>query len=179
MRKLVLSLVASSALALGSAANAGITIGSTSGLVGTPTVQNGPPITVDFAASATPTGTFNAWFNFTNDDAGLYNIIVSTSTTGEVINDIWLQTSDGLTTLFSSTGGTTDTLRLDGATLGSGEWRLAFDGSGAANAAATGNFTFYVQAVPEPATWALMLIGFAGVGMALRFRRKPVLAQLA
>jgi len=36
-----------------------------------------------------------------------------------------------------------------------------------------------VQAVPEPATWALMLIGFGGMGFAMRRRRKPVLAQVA
>ena len=34
-------------------------------------------------------------------------------------------------------------------------------------------------AVPEPATWALMLLGFTGVGFALRRQRKPALAQLA
>jgi hypothetical protein len=28
-----------------------------------------------------------------------------------------------------------------------------------------------VSAIPEPATWGLMLIGFAGVGLALRYRR--------
>jgi hypothetical protein len=33
--------------------------------------------------------------------------------------------------------------------------------------------------VPEPATWTMMLLGFAGVGVAMRRRRKPVLAQLA
>jgi hypothetical protein len=32
--------------------------------------------------------------------------------------------------------------------------------------------------VPEPATWAMMLVGFAGIGVAMRRRRKPVLAQL-
>ena len=36
-----------------------------------------------------------------------------------------------------------------------------------------------VAAVPEPATWALMLFGFAGVGFAMRRQRKPVLAQVA
>ena len=36
-----------------------------------------------------------------------------------------------------------------------------------------------VAAVPEPGTWALMLLGFGGIGMALRRRRRPVLAQLA
>jgi len=34
-------------------------------------------------------------------------------------------------------------------------------------------------AVPEPASWAMMLLGFAGIGAALRRIRKPVLAQIA
>lgn len=34
-------------------------------------------------------------------------------------------------------------------------------------------------AVPEPATWAMMLVGFAGVGAAMRRRRRPALAQIA
>ena len=33
-------------------------------------------------------------------------------------------------------------------------------------------------AVPEPATWAMMLVGFGGIGMAMRRRRQPV-AQVA
>ncbi|HEX8838885.1 MAG TPA: PEPxxWA-CTERM sorting domain-containing protein, partial [Sphingomicrobium sp.] len=33
-------------------------------------------------------------------------------------------------------------------------------------------------AVPEPATWAMMLLGFGAIGVSMR-RRKPVLAQLA
>jgi len=36
-----------------------------------------------------------------------------------------------------------------------------------------------LAAVPEPATWAMMLVGFGGIGMAMRRRRRPVLAQLA
>ena len=38
---------------------------------------------------------------------------------------------------------------------------------------------FVIGAVPEPATWALMLLGFGGIGLAMRRRRKPALAQLA
>lgn len=41
----------------------------------------------------------------------------------------------------------------------------------------TGDLNF--QAVPEPATWAMMLLGFAGIGFAMRRSRKQVLAQVA
>jgi hypothetical protein len=40
--------------------------------------------------------------------------------------------------------------------------------------------TINVQAaVPEAKTWAMMLLGFGAMGMAIRRRRRPVLAQLA
>lgn len=41
------------------------------------------------------------------------------------------------------------------------------------------NFQFSISGVPEPATWAMMLIGFGAIGFALRRRRTRVLAQLA
>jgi hypothetical protein len=34
-------------------------------------------------------------------------------------------------------------------------------------------------AVPELATWAMMLLGFTGIGMAMRRQRAPTLAQVA
>lgn len=40
-------------------------------------------------------------------------------------------------------------------------------------------FSASTTAVPEPATWGLMLLGFAGMGLALRRRRRPALAQVA
>ena len=36
-----------------------------------------------------------------------------------------------------------------------------------------------VPPVPEPATWGMMLLGFAGVGMALRRKRPTLLSQIA
>lgn len=43
----------------------------------------------------------------------------------------------------------------------------------------TGDLNLQATAVPEPATWGMMLLGFAGIGMAVRRRRRPVLAQIA
>ena len=41
------------------------------------------------------------------------------------------------------------------------------------------NAVYINTPVPEPATWALMIIGFAGVGMTMRYRRRAKLPQLA
>jgi hypothetical protein len=38
------------------------------------------------------------------------------------------------------------------------------------------SFAFIVASVPEPSTWATMLLGFAGIGIALRRRRGPAAA---
>jgi hypothetical protein len=36
-----------------------------------------------------------------------------------------------------------------------------------------------LRPVPEPATWAMMLLGFAGIGAVMRRRRRRVFAQIA
>jgi hypothetical protein len=41
------------------------------------------------------------------------------------------------------------------------------------------SFSATAAAVPEPATWGLMLLGFGAIGLAMRRRRRPVLAQVA
>jgi len=41
------------------------------------------------------------------------------------------------------------------------------------------NFTGTFGAVPEPSTWAMMLLGFGGMGMTMRRRRSQRLMQLA
>lgn len=75
--------------------------------------------------------------------------------------------------------------------------RLAFEGSGIIRFngydPTPGVFSFTAQgtqitsfsasaisaAVPEPATWAMMLLGFGAIGFAMRRRRQPALLQLA
>jgi PEP-CTERM motif len=71
-------------------------------------------------------------------------------------------------TLTSSVG--TFTFYIDDLTLG--------QSTVGAQTALTGGILSFTP-VPEPGTWALMLLGFAGVGAAMRRSRKPALAQLA
>lgn len=47
------------------------------------------------------------------------------------------------------------------------------------SARVSGTFTYLSASVPEPGTWAMMLLGFGAVGFALRRQRTPKLAQLA
>ena len=47
------------------------------------------------------------------------------------------------------------------------------------SARVSGTFTYLSASVPEPSTWAMMLLGFGAVGFALRRRRTPKLVQLA
>jgi hypothetical protein len=53
-------------------------------------------------------------------------------------------------------------------------------------AGATANLTFaswdhtvYSPAVPEPSTWAMMLMGFGAIGASMRFRRRRIIAPVA
>jgi hypothetical protein len=69
-------------------------------------------------------------------------------------------------------------LKLAGALLGVGDYMFNFTGNNTnASGTLTGNVT--ISAVPEAGTWALMLLGFGAIGLTIRRRRRPVLAQLA
>ena len=50
------------------------------------------------------------------------------------------------------------------------------DATGFSNAAL---YTTAAPGVPEPATWAMMLLGFGAAGFAIRRRRRPAIMQMA
>ncbi len=54
--------------------------------------------------------------------------------------------------------------------LGARDGGISYDG---------GTATATLSAVPEPATWAMMLLGFGGIGIAVRRRRSSALMQIA
>jgi hypothetical protein len=52
--------------------------------------------------------------------------------------------------------------------------KYSFGGAGTGPDAGIGISQLFASAVPEPATWALMLVGFGGLGAVMRSRRQPL-----
>jgi hypothetical protein len=192
MRKLIIGMAGASALAFAStAANASVTIGGTgsscspSGCVAgssTATVTDnvGMPNKIEFDDTNASAGTQTGWFNFYVDPSmlGTFSATAATYPASTVTLLELLDGGDSTTAgsnLLTSTPGT----QLTWSNLTAGTWytfRYTADMATAGNI--SGNGTFY-SAVPEPGTWGLMLLGFGAIGLSMRRRRRPVLAQVA
>jgi hypothetical protein len=208
MRKLGLALIGTAALALSSAASAVTFAGTTQGCLSLTAAPCAPSNTSTLAGLTFTTGTFNqdtsasgfaaigsgntdtlGFFtqdgsanNYTGDfftllvnftapagvgGGGNYFANLIGQVTGAGANNGGVQvTFTNPTQTFTYGNGQTFTLTVN---------NVAVSGTGA-----LAPITGYIQAgVPEPATWAMMLLGFGGIGMAMRRRRVPALAQLA
>jgi hypothetical protein len=191
MRRLVLGVVAASVMALGSAANAAVTVTSSTNLTDPNPCCGSAPLnssvstidgttTIEFGLN--PTGnSFTSTFTFmTNEIAGTYNFFVGTSTGGTVFDNVVVSGgTPGTTTTFAPPNSTV--IQQFGIPLLANTAYTVTIGGTSTRAAAgiSGNLTIEANAVPEPATWAMMLLGFAGMGLVVSKRRRPVLAQLA
>jgi hypothetical protein len=74
-------------------------------------------------------------------------------------------------TLFSSVTGATGNQRFGGVTDAGGMTNISIYATNANDNIELDNVSYRGGAVPEPATWAIMLVGFGGLGAALRRRR--------
>ena len=219
MRKLLLSALGASTLAIASAANA-VVILPGAPLVGDPntsfiTTPNPVPpgytgpIVATIGHTGITAGSFSDTFAFTIGLSGMGNIGVGSGniTTGVNIADFLGITDLDITSILVN--GAMASLQLQdanhvnctvrdtspgGGTCGANEFWSANNvpiTGGALNTIVVsglsrgmgsygGNLTFTpTTAVPEPATWAMMLLGFAGIGWQLRRRRGSPIAQFA
>ena len=193
MRKLILGLMGATALTFGAtAANASVSIdaGTTVTVTG-PNVQGGG-VTFDFGYAQSTSGTpFTQWLNFTNTLGGVYSIDLTTIA-GTAASDIdftasatcpscgfWLLGGATPIAIPQSAGWTdqNEVYHIDTGFLGAGSYQLKYVGYGSGSFGGSVSFA----AVPEPATWGMMLLGFAGIGMAMRRsrRRNGALMQIA
>ena len=179
MRKLVLGLVGATALALGSTANASVVIDSSTMVTSGPaTVAN--VTTIGFTEANLGSPNFTENLVFTNSLAGLYSITLTTSSPA----------IDFTSALITGLGGPYNLVEIDDdgvsefwrlanpVTLSASQYTLTINGNNSGAGSLGGSITIR-PAVPEPATWAMMLLGFGAVGFAMRRRRSPVLAQVA
>ena len=125
---------------------------------------------------------FNELLTFTTDVAGMLNLLVSTvgasAENNVTFSNIFL-TGTGLPNpngvpLSQVLADPNDTFVRNMIAVGPGTYTLNIQGTpGTQNGSLSGNvsFTSVAAAVPEPGTWALMLVGFGAVGFSMRRRR--------
>ena len=190
MRRFMFALAGVTALvASTTAANAAVTIGSTGSANGISTAlitdPVGNPNKVEFDTTNAAAGAFTSWFNFFSDSSNLGVFSVTTATDpASSVSLLQLFTGGSMTvagaTLVASNPGSGISGSLTSALLPNTWYTFQYSGTLATGGDISGPASFYVRAaVPEPATWGLMLLGFAGIGMVMRRRRRPALAQIA
>jgi len=185
MRKLFLCLLGASALTLGSAASASVTVDppTTVSVTGPTTTNAGVDFSIGFSDSGV-SNPFNELLVFTNSLAGSYSITLTSVGVGGNDADfdaVYLTGGSIIGQLdIPELMASSDPLEIFaklGFGLGAGTYTLHLEGTSTGDGAFGGNVAFV--AVPEPATWGMMLLGFGAIGFAIRRRRRPALMQIA
>jgi hypothetical protein len=144
-----------------------------------------PPASALFGANVTGT----AGMDTAIDDSFTFNLVNGPALTDSQVSTIMLGANDidfssiTLDSIYAFTQtsfdpGTETWALMPGVVLNDGEHTVHVVGT---LHGVTGSYagTLNVAAVPEPATWAMMLLGFGAIGVVFRRRRQPVLAQVA
>ena len=189
---LLASLAASAALATASPAYAGKANVQTLPMVdacsmvcdGPDTV--GSQTTIGFTESGLDNPTFTEWLTFTNDLAGVYSLTLNSSSVGIDFTSAILTGTGGPYELMEEfDNGIAEFWNLSSLSLAAGTYQLTINGNKSSTGSLGGTVTINTAVpdpqntvVPEPATWAMMLLGFGAAGYAMR-RRKALLAQIA
>jgi len=149
------------------------------------------PLTASIGHTDIPTGNFTDLFKFTIGTAGqgqigsgsgsVITFIVSGVANVDFTNVFF---NNGTTDFFADPANITPTSIsiFDVPIFGGALNTLHIEGTVLNNTnvgAYGGSLGFTPQAVPEPATWAMMLIGFGAVGYSMRRRRKVAIPQMA
>lgn len=191
MRKLILAAASAAALAISSGANAVPVITGATGVndpnpftTATAVTTNGTTTTIIYGQNPLTVPSFTGGFTFNNSEAGLYSIVLNTSTPGTAFTAAALTgLVNGVTTTYNLFALDSQNFKLNPSFLSAGQnYTFTFSGTNADPAASlSGNVTVRaVPAVPEPGTWAMMLLGFGATGLMMRRRnRRTVLAQVA
>nr|WP_295661618.1 FxDxF family PEP-CTERM protein [Polymorphobacter sp.] len=126
----------------------------------------------EFTISQPNTTGVSSFTNSAVGKIGMFNFLSLNLYSGFGIGGTKLETG----TIVPRAGGTTQAY-LDPYTFGTGNYTIAYSGTVKGRPASVGSsVTFALAAVPEPASWALMVVGFGMVGFAARRRTTAVTA---
>ena len=136
--------------------------------------------TSDFGAIITTTGVFNHTFTFTTSGLNDASSFVGTITLANGKKDIDFSSIDldGVFFFTKTSGDPAERWDLFSAVIGAGTHAINVHGTVVTtgplrNAASyAGTLNLSPIAAPEPASWALMIMGFGGVGAVIRSRRR-------
>jgi hypothetical protein len=173
--------VGATALAVASAANATITVDASSMSYTGPTQLDGVTTTIGYSDAGLSKPTFTEWLTFTDTEAGIDSVTLDTSSRSVDFTSAYLTPDGGVTqyalTLLYSVG-SLESWGLDDTNLAAGTYTLVINGNNSGTGSLGGTIT--IQSLPEPGTWAMMILGFGAVGFALRRKRRPaLLSQIA
>jgi hypothetical protein len=179
----IATLAASAALVLASPAYAGKSnksvlteVDASSMVIDGPTTV-GSETTIGFTEAGLANPTFTEWLTFTNDLAGVYALTLDTSSSGIDFTSAILTGPGGPYELVEEfDNGIAEFWNLSSLFLEAGTYTLTINGDNRSTGSLGGTVT--INAVPEPGTWAMMLLGFGAAGFAMR-RRRTALPQLA
>lgn len=126
---------------------------------------------------------FSEALTFTTDVAGLLSVLVSTVTgaDGDVndtdFSNVFLSGTgiNGQVSILQTMGDPNESRALNNFAVGAGTFTLSIAGTpGSQNGSLGGTVSFrsVAAAVPEPGTWAMMLVGFGAIGFSMRRRRQ-------
>ena len=138
----------------------------------------GDETTIGFTEAGLGKPTFTEWLTFTNDLAGVYSLTLDTSSRGIDFTSAILSGPGGPYALSEEfDNGISEFWNLSSLFLEAGTYTLTINGNNRSTGSLGGTVTINT-AVPEPGTWAMMLLGFGAAGVAMR-RRRTALPQLA
>lgn len=128
-------------------------------------LNSGPPVAIGAASVPYFSGLFTYSFATGDTLSGSYSGLLSNAGVMGVVDNVQN---------FVVTGGTGLFANATGSFLGTGQLHFAGGPPSATLTISRGSID--VGAVPEPATWAMLLAGFGAIGAASRRRRRAVLA---
>ncbi|QQV78733.1 PEP-CTERM sorting domain-containing protein [Sphingomonas aliaeris] len=173
MRNVYRAAIAVAALALSVPASATVTVTPSS-------ADSDGSFSIGFSGANVARPSFTESFTFSTTTSGFLSAIVSTTGGGSNsrndvdFTSVFITGPGNVTYVLTPTSNSdiNETRSFDDIFVGIGSYTLTTTGTlRGTNGAYGGNIAFNAAAVPEPATWGLMVLGFGMIGAAARGRK--------